>query len=34
MFRLDDDVIVDGTLKGNMARMVNHCCEVSSSAYL
>lgn len=29
MFRIDDDWVVDATLKGNAARFINHCCEVS-----
>ena len=28
MFRIDDDVVVDATQKGNSARFINHCCEV------
>merc|ERR1712166_137531 len=27
MFRLDDDWIVDATMRGNAARFVNHSCE-------
>ena len=27
LFRLDRYDIVDATLKGNMARFVNHCCD-------
>ncbi|KAI9309360.1 hypothetical protein BJ944DRAFT_254096 [Cunninghamella echinulata] len=26
LFRVDDDIIVDATIKGNLARFVNHCC--------
>lgn len=28
MFRLDEDTIIDATIKGNFARFINHCCEV------
>jgi len=28
MFRLDDDTIIDATRSGNVARLINHCCEV------
>ena len=31
MFRIDDDTVVDATLKGNAARFINHACEVSFS---
>jgi hypothetical protein len=31
MFRLDEHYIVDATLRGNMARFVNHCCEPNSA---
>ena len=29
MFRIDKDEIVDATMSGNMARFINHRCEVS-----
>jgi len=32
MFRLDDDRIVDATMKGNAARFVNHSCEPNAFA--
>jgi hypothetical protein len=29
LFRVDEDVIIDATKTGNLARFINHCCEVS-----
>ena len=29
MFRIDNDDVVDATMSGNMARFINHKCEVS-----
>jgi SET domain-containing protein len=29
MFRIDDEVIIDATRKGNLARFINHSCDVS-----
>lgn len=29
LFRIDDDTIVDATRTGNLARFINHCCEVT-----
>lgn len=29
MFRIDDNLVVDATLKGNAARFINHSCDVS-----
>lgn len=28
MFRIDDNLVVDATLKGNPARFINHSCDV------
>jgi hypothetical protein len=28
MFRIDDETVIDATAKGNIARFVNHCCDV------
>ena len=28
MFRVDEEIVVDATCKGNEARFINHCCEV------
>ena len=27
MFRIDDDLVVDATMSGGLARYVNHCCN-------
>ena len=32
MFRIDCDDVVDATMSGNMARFINHSCEVSITA--
>ena len=29
LFRVDTDTIIDATKYGNLARFINHCCEVS-----
>ncbi|KAJ3271654.1 Histone-lysine N-methyltransferase setd1a [Terramyces sp. JEL0728] len=28
LFRIDEDCIIDATRKGNVARLINHCCDV------
>jgi len=30
MFRIDEDSVIDATKKGNLARFINHSCDVSS----
>lgn len=30
MFRIDDQFVVDATMRGNAARFINHSCEVRS----
>lgn len=29
LFRVDSDTIIDATKYGNLARFINHCCDVS-----
>ena len=29
LFRVDLEYIIDATKRGNMARFINHCCDVS-----
>ena len=31
LFRIDDHTIIDATRKGNLARFINHCCDVRPS---
>lgn len=33
MFRIDDNLVVDATLKGNAARFINHSCDVSITSH-
>lgn len=28
LFRVDEDIVIDATKMGNLARFINHCCEV------
>lgn len=30
LFRIDDDTIIDATKTGNLARFINHSCDVSN----
>ena len=30
LFRVDDDIVIDATKMGNLARFINHCCEVKT----
>ncbi|KAI8092937.1 SET domain-containing 1Bb [Halteromyces radiatus] len=32
LFRVDDDLVVDATVKGNLARYINHCCTPNCCA--
>lgn len=34
LFRVDDDLVVDATLKGNTARLMNHSCRPNCSAHI
>ena len=31
LFRVDSDTIIDATKYGNLARFINHCCDVSNT---
>jgi len=31
MFKVDENYVIDATTKGNNARFINHCCDVSVS---
>ena len=34
LFRIDQDYVIDATKKGNVARFINHCCDVSINELL
>ena len=33
MFKIDDDTVIDATMKGNAARFINHSCEVKNTFF-
>lgn len=33
LFRVDNETIIDATKAGNLARFINHSCNVSSSTF-
>jgi SET domain-containing protein len=34
LFALDGDLVIDSSMKGNSARFINHCCDVSTSVHV
>ena len=33
LFRVDHDTVIDATKCGNLARFINHCCNVSQVSF-
>ena len=33
LFALDGELVIDSSMKGNSARFINHCCDVSTHPF-